>query len=58
MTFLLYTGARVSEALYLDWRQVDLARREVQFLNTKNGESRGVPLHPRLVEALSALPHR
>jgi integrase len=58
LIFLLYTGARVSEAVYLDWRQVDLVRREVQFLNTKSGEPRGVPLHPRLVEALSALPHQ
>jgi integrase len=56
--FLFYTGARTSEALYLDWRQVELGRQEVQFLKTKNGEPRGVPLHPRVVAALSALPHR
>lgn len=58
--FLFATGARMSEALYLDWREVDLLRQrpEVQFLNTKNGESRAVPLHPRLVAALTALPHR
>src|SRR5262249_36975601 len=56
--FLLYTGARLSEALYLDWQQVNLTQGEVQFLATKNGEPRGVPLHPRLLEELSALPHR
>jgi integrase len=56
--FLLYTGARLSEALYLDWQQVNLTRGEVQFLATKNGESRGVPLHLRVLEELSALPHR
>lgn len=56
--FLLYTGARASEALYLKWRQVDLGRGEVQFLKTKNGEARGVPLHPRVIAALSALSHR
>jgi integrase len=56
--FLLYTGARVSEALYLDWKQVDLVRGEVQFLDTKNGNARGVPIHPRLLAALKALPHR
>ena len=56
--FLFYTGARLSEALYLDWRQVDLARQEVQFLETKNGDSRGVPLHPRVVAALTAFKHR
>jgi len=56
--FSLYTGARLSEALYLDWRQINLTRREVQFLKTKNGDPRGVPLHQRVVDALTALPHR
>lgn len=63
--FLLATGARLAEALYLDWRQVDLERAHVSFLNrgaggvgTKNGLSRGVPLHPRAVAALKELPHR
>lgn len=62
---LLATGARLSEALYLNWREVDLSRAHVVFLNleaggpgTKNGESRGVPLHPRAVAALANLPHR
>jgi integrase len=55
---LFYTGARLSEALYLDWRQVDLNRQEVQFLETKNGDARGVPLHPRLVDELGRLKHR
>ena len=55
---MLYTGARVSEALYLNWRQVDLAHGEVQFLETKNGDARGVPLHPRVIEELFRLPHR
>ncbi len=56
--FLLYTGCRLSEGLYLDWAQIDLKRGEVQFLKTKNGESRGVPLHSRAATALAALPHR
>jgi integrase len=50
--FLLYTGARCGEALWLDWRNIDLNRRHVDFINTKNGESRGVPLHTRIVEVL------
>ncbi|HXR34410.1 MAG TPA: site-specific integrase, partial [Candidatus Binataceae bacterium] len=58
VVFLFYTGARVSEATYLDWQQVDLERRQVQFLATKNGEARGVPLHPRVIQALEMLPHR
>lgn len=56
--FLLATGARLSEALYLDWREVDLSRGQAVFLDTKNGEDRGVPLHPRAVAALANLPHR
>jgi len=58
VTFLFGTGARASEALYLDWRDVDLARAHVTFVKTKNGEQRGVPLHGRVVEALRVLPHR
>lgn len=54
--FLLCTGARLSEALYLDWAQVDLGRCHVVFLDTKNGTNRGVPLHPRAVAALANLP--
>ena len=37
VTFMLYTGARVGEALWLDWRNVDLSRGHVTFVNTKNG---------------------
>ncbi|MGX9389608.1 tyrosine-type recombinase/integrase [Nitrobacteraceae bacterium UC4449_H16] len=51
--FLLYTGARCGEALWLEWKDVDLERRHVQFIDTKNGTSRGVPLHQRAVEALT-----
>lgn len=56
--FLLSTGARLSEALYLDWREVNLSACHVEFLDTKNGEARGVPLHPKAVAALANLPHR
>jgi integrase len=65
VTFLLCTGARITEALTLDWRDVDLSRCHVSILNegsgghgTKSGESRGVPLHVRAVAALANLPHR
>lgn len=56
--FMLYTGARVSEALYLDWQAVDLNRGHVYFAETKNGEARGVPLHARVVAELANLPRR
>jgi integrase len=56
--FMLYTGARVGEALWLDWRCVDLQRRHVTFTKTKNGEARGVPLNNRVVAALANLTNR
>lgn len=58
LVFLLYTGARVGEALWLDWRNVDLGRAHVAFPKTKNGEARGVPLHPRVIAGLANLHHR
>jgi integrase len=58
VVFLLYTGARAGEALWLDWDNVDLDRRHVTFPKTKNGEARGVPLHTRVVAELRGLPHR
>lgn len=56
--FLLYTGARLSEALYLSWREVDLRSGQVRFLDTKNGTDRGVPLHPRVRAELARLLNR
>ncbi|KQZ50716.1 integrase [Rhizobium sp. Root149] len=58
LTFLFFTGARLSEALYLDWKDVDLSRSHVMFLDTKTGDDRGVPLHPAVVTALANLPYR
>jgi integrase len=58
VTFLLLTGARVREALWLDWKYVDLARGHVMFPKTKNGNPRGCPLHRRAIAALANLSHR
>ena len=58
LVFLLYTGARCGEALWLDWSDVNLAKAHVTFGKTKNGEPRGVPLHPRVVAALASLSQR
>jgi len=58
VTFLLFTGCRIGEAFALDWRNVDLKRRHAVFLDTKNGEDRGVPLNQRAVDALVSLPNR
>jgi integrase len=56
--FLFYTGARAGEAVWLDWRDIDLSRAHVTFPKTKNGEARGVPLHPRVIAGLANLKHR
>lgn len=56
--FLFFTGARIGEALALDWREVDLSRAHAVFEETKNGDRRGIPLHPRVVAALANLKHR
>jgi len=56
--FMIYTGARIGEALWLDWRDVNLTQRHVVFPKPKNGEARGMPLHERVVVALASLPHR
>lgn len=58
LIFLLHTGARLGEALNLDWRDVDLHARRVVFTMTKNGEARGVPLNEAALLALANLPHR
>jgi integrase len=39
-------------------QDVDLGRAHVTFPKTKNGEARGVPLHPRVVAALANLEGR
>lgn len=44
--FLLGTGARVGEALKLQWQ--DVTRTQVSFVDTKNGETRTIPLTARL----------
>jgi integrase len=58
VVFLLYSGARAGEALWLDWDNVDLKKRQVTFPKTKNGEPRSVPLHSRVVEELHKIDYR
>lgn len=50
--FMLYTGARAGEAVWLNWSNVDLGKKQVTFPKTKNGEPRSVPLHPRVLGEL------
>lgn len=58
LLLLLGTGARMSEALELDWRDVDLIGGRAIFWRTKGGRRRVATLPPRTVAALTALPYR
>jgi len=55
--FLTYTGARISEALRVNWEaDVSLERRTVILRRTKNGNMRTVRLPPPLLAELAAVP--
>jgi integrase len=58
LMFLVGTGARMSEALELDWADVDLVGARAIFWRTKNGKRRNAHLPPAVVAALTNLPHR
>jgi integrase len=58
LTFLACTGARLSEALELEWSAVDLGRARAVFHVTKGGRPRLAEMPPAAVAALAALPHR
>jgi len=54
-TFLLYTGVRLSEALRLEWKDVDLDRVVAHIGKTKNGEPLTVHLSQPIIDAISGL---
>lgn len=58
LVFLIGTGARMSEAMDLQWRDVDLAGGRAIFWRTKSGRRRVAELPSRVVCALGNLPHR
>jgi integrase len=55
LLFLVCTGARMGEALDLDWDDVDLAASKVVFRVTKNSVPRAASLPRAAVAALAAL---
>jgi integrase len=57
LIFLICTGARVSEALELEWRDVDLVGARAILWRTKARRRRNLVLPPRCVDALAGLPH-
>ena len=56
--FLLFTGARVSEALKLSWADFNWTNKVVTFWDTKSGESRTIPMTTSLVSYMSQLMSR
>jgi len=60
LTFLVGTGARMTEAVYIEWRDIDLTGgRAIFWANrTKSGKRRDAYLPPCAVLALANLPHR
>ena len=48
----------MSEAIELDWRDLDLSGARAIFWRTKTGERRVAQLPPRAVLKLASLPHR
>lgn len=56
LAFLLYTGCRLSEALRLEWADVDLSRSTALLRETKNGSAITVHLVSGVVSTLAVLP--
>ena len=53
--FSFLSGARVSEAFNLTWSGVDLARNSITFAETKNHETRTIPMSTPLRELLDTM---
>jgi len=56
--FALETAARRGEILDIKWKDVDLARRAIRLQDTKNGESRDIPLSSKALEILKRQPRK
>lgn len=48
----LSTGARYSEIINLTWKNIDLEHKQFHFLNTKNGDDRGVAITSKVYNEL------
>jgi integrase len=57
VSFAFETAMRRGEMLSLQWENVDLKRQTAFLPDTKNGDSRDVPLSSRAVAILKALPY-
>lgn len=53
---LLYSGARLSELLHAEWKDIDLEKRQWLIPLTKNGTSRRAALSQPAIDILNAVP--
>lgn len=51
----LSTGARMSEILHLQWKDIDVQKKMMRLEQTKNGEKRAVPLSEEAYKLVRAL---
>lgn len=56
LSFLLYTGCRIGEALALDWRNVNIEQRTAYIETSKNEDPRTAKMTPELCDLLA--PHK
>ena len=56
--FAIETEMRRGEKLSLSWKDVHLDRRYVHLRDTKNGDTRDVPLSPKTIDILQQLRHQ
>jgi integrase len=54
--FMFATGARISDARRLEWKDIDFRAKSILFRKTKNKEERKAHIPPRLLVALANLP--
>ena len=58
LMFFSNTGARRSEAIKLEWQDVNFDGNEITFRNTKNGKDHTIPLTRELSACLEARKHK
>jgi integrase len=54
----LHTGLRLGEILALEWKHVDLKRRQLHVVDSKNNETRVVPMNDMSYNAIASLGRR
>lgn len=55
LTVALHTGMRRGEILALKWKDINLSRKIILVVKSKNGEKRSIPMSNTLCEALRAV---